>query len=57
MPLRPRKCIGKKVKLTPINRSQNTPLTKRFLKLNPEKRGIQSVNPNKTPNTAPKDKT
>jgi hypothetical protein len=49
--------MGKKVKLTPMNSSQKTPLTRVLLKDPPEKRGIHKVNPSKTPNTAPKERT
>jgi hypothetical protein len=55
--LRPRKCIGKKVKLTPINSNQKTPLTRVLLKELPEKSGIHKVKPSKTPKTAPKERT
>lgn len=57
MPLRPKKCIGKKVKLTPKNIDQKTPVTPALLSLLPKKRGLQKVTPHNTPNTAPKDKT
>jgi len=49
--------MGKKVKFTPIKRSQNTPLIKVLLKDPPVKRGAQRVNPNKIPNTAPRERT
>jgi hypothetical protein len=55
--LRPKKCIGKKVRLTPIKRSQNTPLTRVLLKDPPENRGIHKVKPKRTPKTAPKERT
>jgi hypothetical protein len=57
MPLSPKKCIGKKVKLTPTNKSQKTPITSVLLKEAPENRGNHRENPHKIPKTAPKDKT
>jgi hypothetical protein len=57
MPLRPKKCMGKKVKLTPTNNNQKTPKTRELLKVLPEKRGNQRENPQRIPKTAPKERT
>jgi hypothetical protein len=57
MPFNPKKCIGKKVKLTPKNIVQNTTLTPKDHNPPPKKIGLHRVKPHKTPKTAPNDNT
>jgi hypothetical protein len=53
MPLRPKKCCGKKVKFTPINIIKNWAFVHREWRVNPENSGNQWVNAANIANTAP----
>lgn len=57
IPDNPKKCIGKKVKLTPQNRVQKKKIEYTLQKKNPNSFSIQKKNPEKIANTAPIDKT
>jgi len=57
MPLRPRKCCGKKVTLTEINIRKKCAKASRELRVSPVITGNQKVNPANTANTAPIDRT
>jgi len=57
IPLSPKKCIGKKVKFTPINIIQKTQVEPTQLKTPPQKIGLQRLMPHRIPKTAPNDKT
>lgn len=53
MPLRPRKCWGKKVRLTPANISTKWILVHRAWRVMPENSGNQWLNAAKIAKTAP----
>jgi hypothetical protein len=57
MPFRPKKCIGKNVKFTPMKNNLNAPSFDVAGNLHPSKIGAQRVTPQRIPNTAPNDKT
>lgn len=53
MPLRPRKCCGKKVRFTPKNIRKNWALVHRACMVRPVSRGNQCVKAANMANTAP----
>lgn len=57
MPLRPKKCWGKKVALTPTNIIAKCVLAQRLCRVSPENRGNQWAKPPKMAKTAPIDRT
>ena len=57
MPLRPRKCWGKKVIFTPINIEINWMFSRKLFRENPVIRGNQWINLAIMAKTAPIDKT
>jgi len=57
MPLKPKKCCGKKVRLTPKNITKKCLFDHKGFKANPNIKGNQNVIPPKMANTAPIDKT
>jgi hypothetical protein len=57
MPANPKKCIGKKVTLTPINIMKNCAFNHLGFIVKPTIRGNQLTIPAKRPNTAPMLKT
>lgn len=57
IPFNPRKCIGKKVILTPMNITQNTAVEPVLFITPPKKSGLHKVTPPRIPNTAPSERT
>jgi len=57
MPARPRKCCGKKVRLTPRNITAKWILVQESWRVYPEKRGNQCTKPAMMANTAPIERT
>jgi hypothetical protein len=57
IPLKPRKCCGKKVKFTPINIMKKWAVNHEGFREKPNIIGNQKVNPAKIANTAPIDNT
>lgn len=57
MPARPKKCCGKKVKLTPVNITPKWALAHVGWRVYPVKSGNQWVNPARMAKTAPIERT
>lgn len=57
MPAKPRKCCGKKVRLTPVNITPKCALVHEGWRVKPVKRGNQWVNPARMAKTAPIERT